>query len=187
MLAGQIGVIVGPTTFFETIVSWATKSPAVHVVVAISETTCMSMEREGAVVRPVDHWGDRVVWSDFELAPEQRAGIVNWTIARYRRPYSWLADLAIGLEEVFGWRQSALVGEWLSGDGFYQCSQLGASALFFGAGIRIRPDKWLGAVSPRDFYDYFKERGWLGDGDGMDETPMCAMHGAEALADEAGH
>lgn len=186
MLAGQIGVVTGAVTPFDKVVSWATKSPAVHAVVAISETECMSMESEGATIASVDSWPNRIIWSKFELTDEQRQGIVDWAMARKGKPYAWLDDFIIGIHDLTGWRIPPVLAERLSGDKRYQCSELSTCALFYGAGIRIFPRMYPGEVSPGDLLNYFIEQGWVNDDNGEQQGLLPAMQRSQALADKTG-
>jgi hypothetical protein len=189
-LAGQVGVLYHPRPgTFGALVSAVTKSPAFHIVVAISDQACMSPESEGVLVRTLDHFdGYDIVWSRFDYTDEQRRAIVDWVTARRNKPYAWLDDAIIAVKVLTGWRIPPWIAERLSRDDWYQCSELAACALFYGAGIRIFPGLYPGETSPRDFDLYFQEQGWVdGDGNGLDQGVMCSVWGSQALAGQAGH
>lgn len=161
MITGQIGVVHNPTPWsFGALVSAVTKSPAFHVVTAISETECVSPEFRGALRRPVSHFGN-ITWSRFDYTDAERTGVVDWVTKRIGRPYAWLDDAMIGFHDLTGWRIPPTIAHYLSGDRWYMCSELAACAVFYGAGLRPFPTRYPGEVSPADWDDYLNQKGWI--------------------------
>jgi hypothetical protein len=158
--AGQIGLCLHGKGWFSTIIHWVTKSPANHVIVAISDTHCIGAESPGAVIRPISHFND-VVWSDFDLTVWQRQHIVRWAKRHDGVPYSWWADIAIGLSKLLRTRAPKWLEDYLASDGEYECAQL-AQCAYLAAGIDLFDGKYRpGEVYPGSFVPIFKMNGWM--------------------------
>jgi hypothetical protein len=162
-LLGQIGLKTEAHGFVENAIEFVTRSTVHHVVVAISETECISCEPFiGATIRPLNY--DKFVWSRFDLTPEQAQNCANWARAREHRPYSFVNGFLIGLT-MYGFTWPKFVWKHFSTDKSYQCAQFADAALTLGAGITVFDDgREFGQVFPGSLEALFKANGWWEEG-----------------------
>ena len=71
MITGQIGLRRHSGGWVGKAIEWATRSHTHHVVVAVSETVCISAEPGGARYRPITDYPS-LVWSRFGLTTAQQ-------------------------------------------------------------------------------------------------------------------
>jgi hypothetical protein len=71
MLTGQIGLRRHGAGIIAKGIEWATYSHTHHVIVAISETQCVSAEPGGSRIRPMTDYPS-IEWSSFDLTEAQR-------------------------------------------------------------------------------------------------------------------
>lgn len=159
---GQIGLKTEASNFIEKAIEFVTRSTVHHVVVAISDTECIGAEPGGARIRSHDY--EQLVWSKFDLTPEQAQACADWARAREGRPYSFINGFFIGLS-MYGWKMPKFILKRFSTDDSYQCAQFADAALSLGAGITVFDDgREFGEVYPGSLEQLFKERGWWIEG-----------------------
>lgn len=159
MITGQVGLVPASNNWASWVIVWATSSRYTHMVVAVSETHCISAEPGGARIRPVSDYPG-TVWSRFHLKPRQRRAIVSYAGSKIGTPYSRLDYLAAGVATVTKRRTPDWLRSYLCRRDKLICSQLSLLALEAG-GIRLRlDDRPTASVIPGDFGKYFVERGW---------------------------
>lgn len=161
MITGQVGLVPAANNWASWGIVWATGSAYTHVVVAISETHCVSAEPGpcGARIRPISDYPD-TVWSRFRLTPRQRRAIVSYAGSKLRTPYSRLDYLAAGVATVTKRRTPDWLRTYLNRRDKLICSHLALLALKAG-GISLRlDDRPTASVIPGDFGKYFVTRGW---------------------------
>ncbi|MEC5149163.1 hypothetical protein [Cryobacterium sp. GrIS_2_6] len=159
-LAGQIGLVRtrGPLGW---LIRAVTRSPVNHVVVAVDEVLCIGAEKSGARIRPMTHFG-HIDWSSFALTDSERSGIVAWCEGIEGSPYSWIDDVAIGLEQIMHERTPRWLLRRLSATKTLQCAALADAAYVYGAGIQVFEDRrYFGCVFPGSYVAVFKAKGWL--------------------------
>ena len=159
---GQIGLKTEASNWVEKAIEFVTRSTVHHVVIAISDTECIGAEPGGARIR--SHEYTQMVWSHFDLTPEQAQACADWARAREGIPYSFLNGMFIGLTMCgFTWPKSIL--KRFSTDKSYQCAQFADAALSLGAGIVVFDDgRAFGEVYPGSLEKLFKERDWWIEG-----------------------
>lgn len=157
---GQIGLLAGPVTRLQWLVSAATTSPAFHVVVGLGSGQVLSANPGGVRIEPEEQH-PRAVWSRFPLTPEQIEGVVAWGMARLARPYNWVSDAMITVEAFTPIRFPDRMNTRVAGDRRYTCSQFADAALRFGAGYHVFDDgRRPGQVTPASFVPVFRANGW---------------------------
>ena len=159
MITGQVGLVPSDGAFKSKVVAWASRSYWCHVVVAISETECVSAEPGGTRIRPIAFYPE-IVWSRFPMRPWQRRRAVRFAKDCIGKAYAWGDYWAVGLALVTR-RQAP---EWLrasvANTDTLICSQVADLALQ-AAGIHVFYDERpAGAVIPASFGKIFKARGW---------------------------
>lgn len=160
---GQIGLKTEAHGFVEKAVEFVTRSSVHHVVVAISETECVGAEPGGGItLRRHDY--EPLVWSHFEMTPEQAQACADWAKDRIGRPYSFINGFLIGLT-MYGVKWPKWLWKHFSTDNSYQCAQFADAALTLGAGITVFDDgREFGQVYPGSLEQLFKDRGWWVEG-----------------------
>lgn len=159
MLTGQVGLIHSDTGFIPWLIRVISRSHWTHMVVAISETECMSAEPGGARIRPISDY-PAITWSQFKLRPWQRRRIATYARTHEGTPYGWLDFFAAGVALLTGRRTPEWLRLYVASTGTLICSQLSDLALQ-AAGIHIFHDRRpLGAVIPGSFGRYYVEQGW---------------------------
>lgn len=160
MITGQVGIVMHGTTFWPKVIERVTNSHSHHVVIAVSETHCVSAQPGGARLRPVSDFHN-ITWSRFELTDLQRWGIAFYGRAVLNQPYNYASFVLIGLSfmvhtEVPVWLQRAV-----STTARMECAQLADSALT-AAGVSAFDDgRQPGLVFPGSWEELFKRNGWL--------------------------
>lgn len=158
MLTGQIGLRRHSTGWIGKCIEWATHSHTHHVVVAISETTCISAEPGGVRYRAINDY-PTLDWSQFELTQDQRQAIVNAAHTYYGMPYNYAIYPPLLWQRLTGHKVDGWVARWLSKRPNENCSQL-SDDIYTRAGIHMFPDI-PELVTPGDFQRLFEARGWI--------------------------
>jgi hypothetical protein len=159
-LAGQIGLVLKPTSFWGRLIAWWTNSPAYHTVLAIDNVRCISAEPGGARYREISLYPE-IVFSHFDLTEEQRDNIVDWGIRHLGTSYNFAEDIAIGIGLRFGMKTPLWIQRYLSSDYILNCSQL-CDAAYFNADIDLFTDHRLsGAVFPGSYVPLWVAKGWM--------------------------
>lgn len=159
MITGQVGLIPSDGQFKGQVVAWASRSRWSHMVVAISETECVSAEPGGARIRPTSYYPE-IVWSRFAMRPGQRRRAVRYAIRRIGTPYAWFDYIAAGVALVTRTRTPEWLRSYIADTDRLICSQLCDLALQ-AAGIHVFFDERpAGAVIPSSFGRVFVARGW---------------------------
>jgi len=159
-LTGQIAIQTKPSDWVTQGIATVTNSDVFHVVIAISETECIGAQPGGAKILPIDY-SPNLVWSKFDLTPQQAQACADWARAREHRPYSFINDALIGISCLFGITFPRFITKHFSNDKTYECAQLADAALTLGAGISVFDDsRPFGTVYPGSFEVLFKKYGW---------------------------
>ena len=159
-LTGQIGIVHTDRGFGGLLVQWATRSYWCHTVIAVSDTTCLSAEPGGAVIRPITEYAGRIVWSQFDLTVAQRYLITRWARDHLRVPYNWGDFIAAGLASLTGRATPMWLRRIVATRDRLICSQLCDLAYQAGSIHLFRDRRPVGAVTPADFGRLFRTRGW---------------------------
>jgi hypothetical protein len=158
MLTGQIGLLRNGNTFITRGIEWATYSHAHHVIVAISETQCVSAEPGGVRIRDISEYG-HVDWSRFDLTKYERFNIYVNAIKSLKLPYNYAIYPFLLAARITGVLVPDWIAAWLSKRRNVDCSQL-VDDVYNKAGI----DLFTAAnvlTTPGDFDRYFMHQGWL--------------------------
>jgi hypothetical protein len=158
MLTGQIGLLRNGTTFITRGIEWATYSHAHHVIVAISETQCVSAEPGGVRIRDISEYG-HVDWSHFDLTEDERFRICINAVRSLKLPYNYAIYPFLLCARITGVLVPDWIAGWLSKRRNVDCSQL-VDDVYNKAGI----DLFTAAnvlTTPGDFDRYFTRQGWL--------------------------
>ncbi len=155
---GQIGLRMHGTTLVTKLIEWDTNSSTHHVVVAISETWCVSAEPGGVRLRRIDHYPE-LIWSHFGLTDAQVAKIIDSALASVGLPYNLAVFPVLLAHRITGLPIPAWLASWLSFRRNVDCSQM-ADDIYTGADIHLfnHPPA---LVTPADFENYYDEMGWL--------------------------
>lgn len=160
MLAGQVGLCLDGDTFWSRSIERITQSRAHHVVVAYSETMCISAQPGGARLRPVTDF-QNAVWSRFELTDYQRQEIRSMAYQYRNTPYNYAGFALIGAEfhlrrQIPGWLARAV-----SRTQRMECAQL-ADLMLSAAGVSVFNDgREPGMIYPGSWERKFLENGWI--------------------------
>ena len=158
MITGQIGLRRHSTGWVGRCIEWATYSHTHHVVVAVSETVCISAEPGGARYRPISDY-PALVWSRFGLTEDQR-DLIRDAAAEYEgRPYNYGIYGPLLWQRLTGRKVTGWVAEWLSRRPNENCSQL-SDDIYNAAGIHLFEDI-PEIVTPGDFERLYARLGWL--------------------------
>lgn len=158
MLTGQIGLLRNGTTFITRAIEWATYSHSHHVIVAISETQCISAEPGGVRIRDISDYG-HIDWSEFSLTDTQRASIIAAANQSQKLPYNYAIYPVLLAARVTGILVPDWISGWLSKRKNVDCSQL-ADDIYNAAGIDLFTASNV-LTTPGDFERYFIKQGWL--------------------------
>jgi uncharacterized protein YycO len=137
-----------------------TRQTVNHAVLAIGHGQLIEAQPHGAVIRPVDKYGDAVTWSTglIPLTDEQRRGIAAWGRAREGTPYSYRNCAYIGFVDIFGWAPE-FMRERLRSINDLMCSQLVDASYALGGNVHLFPDnRPAGDVSPGDLLEVIKSQ-----------------------------
>lgn len=161
MIAGQIGLRRHSTAWIGKCIEWATHSRTHHVVVAVSDTHCVSAEPGGARLRLMSDY-PHLDWSRFILTETQRADIVRFALdaAALQTPYNYAIYPPLLWQRISGLRVSGPVADWLAQRPHENCSQL-ADDIYTAAGFHLFPDI-ARLVTPGDFERLYVRLGFLG-------------------------
>lgn len=159
-LTGQIGLRRNAGDFVGKAIEWATNSHTHHVVVAVSETECISAEPGGARYRPISYYDNGgLVWSHFGLTDTQ-VGLIRDAAAELEgRPYNYAIYPPLLWQRVTGHKVDGWVARLLSQLPNENCSQL-ADDIYTLAGFHLFP-AIPEIVTPGDFERLFQSLGWL--------------------------
>ncbi|QDG61234.1 hypothetical protein [Pseudarthrobacter sp. NIBRBAC000502771] len=158
MLTGQIGLRRHSTGWVGKCIEWATRSHTHHVVVAVSETVCISAEPGGARYRPITDYPS-LVWSRFGLTTAQQ-DLIRDAAADYEgRPYNYAIYGPLLWQRITGRKVDGWVAQWLARRPNENCSQL-SDDIYTLAGFHLFPDI-PELVTPGDFERLFESLGWL--------------------------
>lgn len=158
MLAGQIGLVRHSRGVVGKIVEWATDSSSHHVVVAVGDSLCVSADLPRVILRGHREFHS-MEWSDFELTPEQREGIVASALSMVGRPYNVPAIALLLASKVTGIPIPRFAVKWLERNPGLDCSQLAHIAMRAG-GLELFPHD-ASLTVPAHYEELFRERGWL--------------------------
>lgn len=158
MITGQIGLRRYSGGFIGKAIEWATRSHTHHVVVAVSETVCISAEPGGARYRLISDY-PALVWSRFGLTTAQQDQIRDAAAEYEHRPYNYAIYGPLLWQRLTGRKVDGWVAEWLSKRPNENCSQL-SDDIYTLAGFHLFPDI-PELVTPGDFERLFQRLGWL--------------------------
>lgn len=166
MITGQVGIVPAANNFGSWIVVWVTRSTYTHVVVAVNEHVCLSLEpgREGGRLRPVTDYPD-VIWSRFRYTPRQRRAMVVYARNRAGEPYGWFDYLITGVMLVLRRPLPRWARKHISRNGRTVCSQMAYQALK-AAGVRLPGGGFepsAAVATPGDFGRYYVQQGWANE------------------------
>lgn len=157
-ITGQIGLRRHSGGWIGKAIEWATRSHTHHVVVAVTDTICISAEPGGVRFRNISDYPS-VDWSRFDLddATRERIRHAAWTYLH--KPYNYAIYPPLLWQRITGHKVDGWVAEWLSRRPNENCSQL-ADDIYTAAGFHLFPDI-PELVTPGDFERLFLARGWL--------------------------
>jgi hypothetical protein len=159
MITGQVGLVPADEKLRGRIVAWAMRSYWCHMIVAVSETHCVSAEPGGARVRPMSDY-DEICWSKFPMRPSQRRRSVRFALSRIGVPYAWIDWFAVGVALITRTKTPEWLRSFVADNDRLLCSQL-ADLSLQAAGIPVFFDERpAGAVTPGSFAKVFIARGW---------------------------
>ena len=87
-LTGRIGLVQGGTDRWARAIVAVTGSPYHHVIVATSNTQCMSAEIPRALLRPLAHFAGQITWLDVPATDEERQAAAWHALALDGEPYN---------------------------------------------------------------------------------------------------
>jgi uncharacterized protein YycO len=161
---GQVFVQAGPVTKVQWLICAFIQSPAFHCGMGIGNGMVISAQPNGVRIEQEAMYPG-AVWSRFPLTAVQAEDAVAWAKAREGRPYNWLDDAMIGIENMTPLRFPRWITRHWQNDKTYQCAQLADAALTLGAGYRVFDDgREPGRVSPGSFAELFRANGWWPEG-----------------------
>lgn len=157
---GQIGLVYGPETIFQQVISRVTGSPIYHVVIGVSSSQCVSPGPDGVTIESTTDYPG-ILWSKYQHTQEQADSIVDYALSTVGRPYNWLNNASIALEFVtkryFGPKWQKII----ENPAKYHCAQLAYDALTIGGKIPVFDGKRPpGGVYPALFTKEFDKYGW---------------------------
>jgi len=158
VIAGQIGLVRNAAGFLGKAVEWATDSTSHHVVVAVSETECVSADIGGVILRHPAEFHS-LEWSRFDLTDDQSDRIVNAAFGMLGRPYNVAAIILLLLSHLARVPIPRFAVKWLERRPELDCSQLSDLALTAGGIDLFTYESAL--VVPAHFETYFRAAGWL--------------------------
>lgn len=163
MITGQIGLRRYSTGWIGKAIEWATDSHCHHVVVAVSETLCVSAEPGGVRYKAISDY-PTVDWSAFDLTPEQVETIQAAAHDYVDRPteYNYLIYPPLLWQKLTGRKVPRWMANWLARRPNENCSQL-SDDIYNKAGVHLFPDI-PELVTPGDFERLFISKGWLNAG-----------------------
>jgi hypothetical protein len=157
-VTGQIGLRQHSTGWVGKCIEWATDSHTHHVVVAVSETLCVSAEPGGVRYRQISDY-PQLAWSQFDHHRDTVQGIINVSHRMIGRPYNYAIYPPLLWQKLTGCRVDGRIAEWLSLRPNENCSQL-ADDIYTAAGINLFHERNV-LVTPGDFERLYAQMGWL--------------------------
>ena len=151
MLTGQVGCVVDAKGWMGRLIERVTGSRAHHVVIALSDTHCISAEPGGAKVRPITDY-EHVVWSGYQHTEEQAHLIAGLAEFATNTRYDYLSFAARGVHFLTGAKIPDKVATWLDDRGETTCSQLASNIM---AAARIGAPTTT-VVCPGDWLNYIQ-------------------------------
>jgi hypothetical protein len=128
MLTGQVGCVVDSRGWMGKAIEDVTDSRAHHVIIAISETHCISAEPGGARIRPIADY-EHVIWSRYEHTEEQAHFIAGLAEYSQHVRYDYLSFIALGWHFLTGAKIPDKAATWLDDRGETTCSQLASNIM----------------------------------------------------------
>lgn len=157
-LTGQIGLRRNSTGFIGKCIEWATNSTTHHVVVAVSETVCISAEPKGVRFRNISDY-PHLDWSRFDHDGAARERIIDAAWTYRRRPYNFAIYIPLLWRRLTGAPVSPWLARWLAQRPNENCSQLAAD-IYRDAGFKLF-DQSADIITPGDWERLFAARAWL--------------------------
>lgn len=160
MIPGTVGIVLRQKPWWrhlgELIVSWGSRSPAVHAFVVVSKDgLIIEAQPQGACTGHASDY-PTAVYSTWVLTTEQQQAIVAAAYSLVGTPYNWLDDLALGLTRRFGWHLPQFVLRRVASPDHLQCAQL-VDLAYAKAGIILFADGRPGGdVTPGDLLGLIK-------------------------------
>lgn len=176
MITGQIGIRRSSTGFMGRRIEWATHSTTHHVVVAVSETHCVSAEPGGTRLRLITDY-PHLDWSRFDLTPAQQETILTRALnaVAARTPYNYAIYPPLLWQRLSGRPVPGKVADWLAARPNENCSQL-ADDIYNAAGIHLFPDI-ARLCTPGDFERLYVRLGFL---DTNESSPVAERRRSES-------
>lgn len=157
---GQIGLVTAPETFHQRVIIWVTRTPIYHVIVGVSELDCVSPGMDGTTVDDISDFPE-IIWSEYDLSPEQRQGIVAYALKHVGKRYNWLDNVAIAIEFALGRHFPPFLRRFFEKPGTYHCAQLAYDSLVLGGNIPVFEGKRPpGGLYPGLFLQEYERMGW---------------------------
>lgn len=128
MLTGQVGCVVDSRGWMGRAIEWVTGSRAHHVIIALSDTHCISAEPGGARQRPISDY-ETVIWSRYQHAEERAHLIAGLAEYSTHTRYDYLSFVALGFHFLTGLKIPDRVATWLDERGETTCSQLASNIM----------------------------------------------------------
>jgi hypothetical protein len=153
---GDFGVVRG-SGFVDWAIRWCTQSSVNHAFLCVGNGQIVEAESNGAILSPVDKYGDRAIWSSLDLDDAKRQRIGDAGRKLDGTPYGYLDILAIGIYQRRFGRVLRPLARWaakrIESTHTLICSQLVDQAYLM-AGVHLFDDGRLpGLVSPGDLLD----------------------------------
>lgn len=158
MLAGQVGLVRHSRGWVGKVVEWATDSTSHHVVIAVSETACVSADMPRVVIRDVSGFHS-MEWSWFVLTDEQVQSITASALGMVGRPYNVPAIVLLLASKLSGLPIPRFAVNWLERNPGLDCSQL-VHLAYRAGGIELFPHD-ASLTVPAHYEHFFRDRGWL--------------------------
>lgn len=159
MLTGQVGICLDGTRGWPRIIQAVTRSRAHHVVVAVSETECLSAEPGGALIRPITYFGN-AVWSQFPYTDLERMLIAGVGKSMDGHPYSAVAFVTVGLQFLTGQRLPAWLLRLVDAMPGAECAQLADRVLKFAGVDAFGGSRAPGVLWPGAWEKLFLSHDW---------------------------
>lgn len=156
MLTGQVGLIVDKRHWMGRAIMRITGWRYHHIVVAISDTHCVSSEPGGTRRRPISDYTN-IIWSRYAMTDKQAhhvAGIAEHSVGV---KYDYLACAAHAIAAITHADTPIWLQHWLADRAPTTCSAL-AQVAVNAAGLRT-PRTPL--PTPKDWELYYQTRGWI--------------------------
>ena len=159
MITAQIGLVHSKQGFSPWLIRLVTRSYFSHVIVAVSDYTCVSAEPDGAQAKPIDEYVD-VVWSQFQYTEVERQAIITYSLEHIGTPYSYWQFYGAGIAALMrGWTP-AFIRRRIGDESSQVCSQLAWNALLAAGIDPFADDRPVGAATPATWGKYFFAHGW---------------------------